>query len=279
MFLLIDIGGTNTRLAYAKDYRGFAEPKIIPTPKKFSEAITAVQSAAAELVSGSLNTVVVGLPGPLDAAKTKTFGRHKLPDWYGKPLKQELAKALGAPVLIENDSALVGLGEAVAGAGKGFGIVAYLTISTGVGGARLVDRRIDRNALGFEPGWQIIDADGSLYPENNGPHRLEHLIGGADVERRYGQSPKDIDDPKLWPACAAWLAIALNNTLVYWSPDIVILGGPMMRDIPLGEVRAETARHASFLPNIPPIELASLGDLGGLWGGLAFLQSHNTEDK
>jgi glucokinase len=53
-----------------------------------------------------------------------------------------------------------GLGEAVFGAGKGREIVVYMTISTGVGGARIVGGKIDASAMGFEPGHQIIDACG-----------------------------------------------------------------------------------------------------------------------
>ena len=66
---------------------------------------------------------------------------------------------------LANDSDLDGLGEATVGAGKGFNIVAYITVSTGIGGVRIVGGKIDVSTYGFEPGHQIIDADGSIYSE------------------------------------------------------------------------------------------------------------------
>jgi predicted NBD/HSP70 family sugar kinase len=279
MFLLIDIGGTKMRLACSADGKQFGRLKIIPTPAKFSEAVSAIAKTAKELTDEPIQTVAVGLPGPLDAAKTKTVGSHKLPDWQHKPFKAAVERALGASVHIENDTALVGLGEAAIGAGQGFTIVAYVTVSTGVGGVRIVNKHIDKHATGFEPGFQIIDIDGSLYPESPAPHRLEHLLGGAQLQKRFGKKPPDITDPATWNQLAKWLAVGLNNTLVYWSPDIIILGGSLMNKIPIEIVRQTTRRLASFLPTIPPIEPASLGTVGGLHGALIFLQHQHTQDK
>ncbi|OHA65822.1 MAG: hypothetical protein A3D64_01030 [Candidatus Wildermuthbacteria bacterium RIFCSPHIGHO2_02_FULL_49_9] len=42
--------------------------------------------------------------------------------WVGKPLKRELEYVFRAPVRVENDTALVGLREAVRGAGQGYPI-------------------------------------------------------------------------------------------------------------------------------------------------------------
>jgi predicted NBD/HSP70 family sugar kinase len=238
-----------------------------------------MEKAAASIMTEPPVAVAVGVPGPLTVDKTAPFSSPNLPGWRGRPLKAELERIFNTRVTIENDTALVGLGEAHAGAGQGFGIVVYFTVSTGVGGVRIVDGQIDRNARGFEPGWQIIDIDGSLLKNTPAPHRLEHLIGGASVAKRYNQQPKDVDDPAVWDQCADWLAVALNNALVFWSPDIIIVGGPMMNDIPLEKTRARVTQLAGFLPNLPPIAAASLGDRGGLFGGLALLQQEEPNNK
>ena len=75
---------------------------------------------------------------------------------------------------IANDTAVVGLGEAHRGAGIGYNIVTYITVSTGVGGTRIVDGRIDRRIYGFEPGHQTIDIDNSVW-EGSASGQLEDL--------------------------------------------------------------------------------------------------------
>jgi glucokinase len=115
-----------------------------------------------------------------------------LPDWQRKPLASALSKRLdGAPVYIENDKAVVGLGEATYGAGVGYGIVAYHTVSTGVGGVRTEDGKISRASAGFEPGHQIIDIDGSLLDDGTS-HTLESLVSGYSLEKRRGVKPYEI---------------------------------------------------------------------------------------
>ena len=86
-----------------------------------------------------------------------------LPGWIRKPFSERLKAELACPVFLENDSAIVALGEAHHGAGKGDDIMAYLTVSTGMGGARIVHGAIDVNVFGFEPGHQYIDFDTSAY--------------------------------------------------------------------------------------------------------------------
>jgi glucokinase len=93
----------------------------------------------------------------VDKQAKKLVKSPHLPKWVDKPLGSRLEKALGVKVLLENDAALAALGEAVFGAGRRAEIVGYLTISTGIGGARVVDGRIDKKSVGFEPGHMIID--------------------------------------------------------------------------------------------------------------------------
>ena len=150
MYLLFDIGGTKTRLALSKDGKKFGDVVIIETPQKFEEGISVFKKAVEELTKGEKITKAVGaISGPLNREHSMVINAPNLKGWNNKPLQKELKKILSAPVVIENDAALVGLGEAVYGAGKGYDIVAYITVSTGVGGARIVNKAIDVSAMGF----------------------------------------------------------------------------------------------------------------------------------
>ncbi|MBI2314469.1 ROK family protein, partial [Candidatus Daviesbacteria bacterium] len=163
MFLVFDIGGTNMRLAVSRDGKNIEEPKILKTPKDFDEGMLLFKKTALNLSDGEkIKAAAGGIAGPLDGKKEMLVNSPNLAGWVKKPLKKALEKFFGAPVFIENDAALSGLGEATYGSGQGYKIIVYITISTGVGGARIVNSHIDTNALGFEPGHQIIEKDGVL---------------------------------------------------------------------------------------------------------------------
>lgn len=273
MYLLFDIGGTKMRIAFSGDGRDFGEPMVIPTPEDFDEGMKLFKHAALELSGGKkIRAAAGGIAGPLDRDKTKLVNSPHIPGWIRKPLKEEFQNILGAPVFLENDAAMVGLGEAVKGTGKGKRIVVYMTVSTGVGGARIIDGEIDASAVGFEPGHQIIDADGTLCPECKSiPGYLERYISGSAIEMRYGKKASEINDPAVWDEVARFLAYGLNNTIVHWSPDMVILGGSVINKIPMDKVRSSLAEILKIFPEPPLIENAVLGDFGGLYGALHLL--------
>ena len=256
MFILFDIGGTKMRIAVSKNGRVFGKPIILSTPKKYKDGIRVLKDNIKILAKGrKIFAISGGAPSRSPA----------LLDWHNNSLIKDLEKYFSAPVYIENDSALVGLGEAVYGAGKGEKIVAYITVSTGVGGVRIVDGCIDKKAIGFEIGKQIIDA----------PKTLEQLISGSSLQKRFGKKPYEVYDKKVWDELAKWLAYGLNNIIVHWSPDVVVVGGPMV----VGNPKISLNKSIKYLkkifiafPKIPKIKEAKLKDIGGLYGAMEFLR-------
>ncbi|OHA84140.1 MAG: hypothetical protein A2408_00535 [Candidatus Yonathbacteria bacterium RIFOXYC1_FULL_52_10] len=274
MYILFDIGGTKMRVACANASNTCGEPRIEMTPKNFEEGVALLAHMAKEAGGGeTVEGVIGGIAGIVDSDGVLTKSPN-LPDWSGKPLKKALSEALGAPVTIENDAAMVGLGEAVYGAGRGFSIVAYLTVSTGVGGARIVEGMIDEHAQGFEPGHAIIDPDNSLCPTCDG-NELEDYVSGTSVEKRFGKKPHEITDSAVWDELAKFLAYGVHNTIAYWSPDVVVIGGSMMREVGISVegVEKHLKEIFSITSSIPAIRKAELGDVGGIYGALAYLQS------
>ena len=267
MYLLVDIGATNTRLAVSRDEKSIGDPLIIPTNQNFKKAIGELRDTAKKLTSRKIKKVVVGAPGPFNKEKNKIVGSQNLPHWNGCPLKGALRRSLRVPVVLENDSALVGLGETVFGAGKGKSIVAYITVSTGVGGVKIVNGKINDNAFGFEPGGQIID-----YRHNK---TLEDLISGSAIEEKYHKKPYEIKSKKFWKDMAKILAFGLNNVVVHWSPEIIVIGGSVMKKIPI----PDTSRYLKQIlsgygyKHFPLVKKAKLGNFGGLYGGLALLKN------
>ncbi|MDP2641396.1 MAG: ROK family protein [Candidatus Yanofskybacteria bacterium] len=277
MYLLFDIGGTKTRVALSKDGKDIEEPVIANTPKDFEQGMELFSQILQKLVGNvQVQGAAGSMTGPLNKEKSGTVRSPNLPQWAGKPLKQRLENIIKAPVLLENDGALVGLGEATRGAGQGKDIVAYLTVSTGVGGARIVRQRIDESAQGFEPGHQIINVASNDICGCGTKGDLEIIVSGGGVEKKTGKQATEFsqDDP-LWEELAEWLAVGLNNTIVHWSPDIVVLGGSMMTGnprIPLESVKKHLKEKLTIYPESPELALAQLGDFSGLYGALILLQ-------
>ncbi len=257
------------RLAISEDGKEIGEVVSIPTPQDFDQAIADFLDAAQTLAVGhKFMAAVGGIREVLSKDKSMLVNEPKhssIPDWIGKPIREKLQRELGCPVYLENDAALVGLGEATHGAGVGFKIVAYITVSTGVGGARIVNCKIDHNCWGFEPGNQIIDYKEKVY--------LEDIISGESLEKKYGRQSYTITDATVWDKEARILAAGLNNVIVFWSPDIVVLGGGVMESIPIEKVKAYLKELDRIFPNLPSIVRAKLNDKGGLYGALEYLKA------
>jgi predicted NBD/HSP70 family sugar kinase len=274
--ILFDIGGSKMRIALSRDGISFGEPRILATPAKYEDGRDLFLSTARELVGQEkIGVLVGGIAGPFDENKRSLVGSPNLTDWVGKPFKTEVEKELQVNMHIENDSAMVGLGEAIFGAGRGYKIVAYITVSTGVGGARIVGGEIDEKSIGFEPGHQIIDASRAL--ESTEPNTyLGDILSGNSLEKRFGKKPKDLMDPELWEKMSKYLAYALNNVCVFWSPDCIVLGGSMITGspaIPVDKTRDHLQKIVKIFPDIPVINKSELGDIGGLYGSLAYMRN------
>ena len=275
MYVLFDIGGTKTRVATSNDLKTFATPIVVDTPKDFEGGIELLEKCMKDLQgNGEIDDIAGGIAGPLNAEKTMAVGGPNITGYHNKPIKNELEKRLGAPVSLENDAAMGALGESNFGAGRGHKIVVYVTVSTGVGGAKVIDGKLSPSSQGFEPGWQIIDAGNTMYPGASDNGYLGDYISGANTERLTGKKPYDIHDENFWEEKAKYLAYGLNNMAVIWSPDVIVLGGSMMKEvgIPLESVKKQFAGIFRAFPKAPEIKKAELGDEISLWGAMAYLK-------
>ena len=267
------------RIASSKNAKDLEKSKIVATPEKFDDGMLVFKNTVRELAgTNDIEAIAGGVAGPLDKERKAILNAPNLKGWWAAPLKSELERICQGPVYLENDTAIVGLGEAIYGAGSGKNIVAYITVSTGVNGVRIVGGEISPSAMGFEIGQQIINFDGERFcPACDAPGYLESYISGSAFEKKFAKKPYEIFDPDLWEETAKLLAIGLNNVVVFWSPDIIVLGGAMILGNPaisIERVKFHFDQLLKIFPEPPPIEKAALGDVGGLYGGLAFLRQH-----
>jgi predicted NBD/HSP70 family sugar kinase len=281
-YLLFDIGGTSTRVALSRDHEALAETTTVKTPKDFKEGVAALVAAVAsfDIEPGDIYLIAGGIRGLLAEDRGGIHNDGVLTGWAGKSLTAALKKHFEAPLVLENDTAVAGLGEAHYGAGKGLPIVAYHTISTGVGGVKVVEGQLDPASIGFEPGHQVLDIDRTILGDEVEP-TLENLVSGMGLENRMGEKPKNIPQTDVvWDELASYLAQGLKNTILYWSPDVIVLGGSMIigdPKIPLPAIRKYTVEALGGFVDCPLITTAALGDAAGLWGALVLARQYEGE--
>lgn len=275
-YVLFDIGGTKTRVAVTSDMETFGEVKSFKTPTTALKGVEAVVAAVRTLTSEPIRAIAGGIRGVVDSQKRTIVHDGTLSKWADEPIVDMLEKSLNTKVSLENDAALAGLGEVHFGAGKGYEIVVYHTISTGVGGVKIERGIIDDYATGFEPGHQILDIDHTILGEGVTP-TLENLVSGSAIKERMGVEPYEIpQDDTIWNQLAYYLAHGLRNTILYWSPDVIILGGPMIVGaprIPLDLIIRHTNDVLGDIAPCPLILEATLGNEAGLYGAMTLLKN------
>lgn len=281
MKFLFDIGGSKTRVSATEDGLSFLEPIIEKTPETAEDGIDMVSNIVREMSGDNgIEGLWGGVTGVWDAERSSLVYSPNMNGWVGKPIKKMLEDSLSAPMVVENDADVVGLGEVHYGAGKGSDICVYITISTGVGGARIVDGRIDRASVGFEPGHHILNqvildpSVSDLMYEST----FEGQVSGTALKRRLGVNPVDVSDDQIWEELAFKSAVGIYNAILFWSPDTVVVGGSMVvgnPNIPIARICYHIECLGSFLPKLPEIKRAELGDVGGIYGALALSNQQN----
>ena len=141
----------------------------------------------------------------------------------------------------------------------------YITVSTGVGGTRIVDGKIDKKMYGFEPGRQFIDISAGE------KGTLEDFISGSSIKATLNMEPYEINDESFWDGLAEKLSIGLYNIIWLWSPETIVLGGPMIvgnPSIDIKRIEFYLSKYDKKPKRLPKIKKAKLKDFGGLYGAL-----------
>jgi predicted NBD/HSP70 family sugar kinase len=260
MIIVFDIGGTNMRVAGVEDGVLGAVTKV-PTPKDPEEGMATLVRVAKGIAGKKVIDAAAGDIAGSVAADGTIFDASNLPRWEGRNLARELSEKFGAPVHIANDCVVVGLGELKYGAGKGFSDVVYLTVSTGVGGAHVLEHDIMRSPV-------LVDDFEAL------KQKLGEQISGTAVKEKFGIEPKDLDSLDERNKLADILAQGLSEIVAVWPCEAVILGGSMITGVNPIPLERAVATLATLTPNPPVIKMAELGDAGGLHGGIILAGSH-----
>jgi len=212
LFVGIDLGGTKIAAGVVSsrgELRGFA---TAPTPVRDPVATVvrlavSVTREAAKSASVSIKRLAgggVGAPGPVDVKAGLVVSPPNLPGWRDVPLGRLLGRSLGLTLALQNDANVAGLAEHRFGAGRGCSPLVYLTVSTGIGGAILLDGRLVSGVRGAagEVGHLVLLPDGPLCGCGN-RGCLEALASGTAVARRAREAVRHAVKSRLTERFAA----------------------------------------------------------------------------
>src|SRR3989338_2653998 len=133
LVLAVDIGGTTIKGALVNGTKIYRESKV-KSEKSHISYLSGLNKLIHELRKGkSIKAIGVGSPGAIDYKNGIVINSPNTPQ-KNFPLRDFIKKHHKVPVYVDNDANCFALAEAVYGAGKNYGIVAGVTLGTGVGG-------------------------------------------------------------------------------------------------------------------------------------------------
>src|ERR671932_922618 len=189
-FVGIDIGATSIDVAITDGELRLLAHAGIPSdvrrgPKVvLQEALDLVAKLRADGAAEEVHGVGVGVPGPVSQREGAPVMPPIMPGWNRFPVRDTLAAALGAPVMVDNDVNIMALGELHAGTARSVDDFLFVKLGTGIGCGIILGGQVYRGADG------AAGDIGHIRIEDSGPTCtcgnqgcLEAYFGGAALPR------------------------------------------------------------------------------------------------
>jgi glucokinase len=264
----IDIGGTKTRIAIANNPSDIIEDIVIPTPKDQNEALKTYYENLIELADEKkILSLGIASPAIIDKDRGSIIKPSHIP-WSYLPISTFFKNKLGCLATIDHDATLAGIAEAKLGAGANHRLVLYVTISTGIGTAIILDGEPITQRYNSEGGRQII---------HNHPFpgvQYQKIASGSAIKAKYHKIAAEITSKKDWDEIAKNISTGLYNLITIIQPDLIILGGGVSVHYNhfITPLRTYLDKFNSLYP-IPPIKKAEYVETAPLIGALLMAQS------
>ncbi|MGA0600406.1 ROK family protein [Caulobacter sp. KR2-114] len=287
----IDFGGTKIEAA-ALDERGTYVARVRqPNPGEYGAAVETVVRLVKEArreAGISEATIGMGMPGSISPKTGRMRNANSV--WLNdKPFKEDLERALGQTIRVENDANCFALSEATDGAAAGADGVFGAILGTGCGGGVVVRGRTveGRNRIGGEWGhtplpWPSADERATHHCWCGRTDCLETWISGSAFGEDYlaatgRKLPGDQiiaamrqGEPEARSAFDRYvnrLGRALAVICDILDPDVIVFGGGMSNTTELYDrVPPVIARYAFSDVFTTRIVQAAHGDSSGVRG-------------
>lgn len=315
-FVGVDLGGTTIKAAIVSEEGKILIKDSVPTfaERNYREILADMASLIKAIIveagieENQVISIGVGSPGTADVDNGILVYANNFADFHNVPIRGELSKFFNVPIYLENDANAAALGEAMVGAGRGYGDTVAVTLGTGVGGGIIIDNKVYAGAFhgGAELGHMVIEAGGEPC-----------TCGRKGCWEAYSSATAIIRDGRIaaarYPKCAInelvdgdlskvnakvvfdayhagdefaaevvnryikYLAIGIVNTLNMLEPEVLVIGGGVSAQKEKLLKPLMTFIQDEVYGNEPPktvVRIAELGNDAGLIGA-AFLGKIN----
>lgn len=305
--IAVDLGGTNTRVAWCRQPGTIARKRSASTPKEGSDP-----AAIARFIAGMIRAVAgpeeiasaagigVATAGPVSLETGTVVNPPNLP-FRGIPIAAPLEKEFGLPVRLANDCHAGAIGEAYFGAGRLCRNFVYITISTGIGAGIVANGRllIGRDGNAGEIGHFTVDTTYNATCGCGFSGHWEGYAAGRYIPRFFGlwaRSSGTVPDVEwcrsaegIFAAARAGEPLAnlflkdlgrinargISDVTVAYDPGVIILDGSVVRgneDLVIPPILENADR---FLP-LPEIRVSPLGGDAPLLGASVIADGYVT---
>ncbi len=254
-FAGVDLGGTKI-LTVVTD----SEKKVLAKTKIPTEATRGVDAVLDNIFKsldisckecgitpGSLSGIGIGVPGPVNYEKGLVYDCPNLAGWKNIEVRKIISERLDVPVFVENDARVAGLAETRLGAAKGFRHVFYITVSTGIGSAIIIDGKIYHGADGAAGEFgQMKLLDGSILEQKFAGPAIERLFGLPTTQLTELVEKNDPGAKKAVEYLTDGIGTFLANVATLLNPQIIVVGGGVSQlgDLILDPIREKVAAKA-----------------------------------
>lgn len=294
----VDIGGTKIAVGMVDDSGRVLAKAESPTNGERGYAdglarITVMLRQTERSAGGKLRGIGIGSTGWVFPFTGEFGDVDFLPTWKGCNPVADLAREFGIQAALENDGDAAALGEAAWGSARGKRRLIYVTVGTGIGGGIVLDGQLYRGVERAHPevGHHVIDASGpqctcgfrgcwealATGPAMAAWYKAELAAGASDASANLnGLGAKEIfERARAGEALAQkavdretyYLALGLANLIGLFVPEVIVLGGSVMKSMRLEDLRRVIAQGCRFVPwEKTELALASLGEDANLIG-------------
>lgn len=279
-FLGFDIGGSKVAWGVFNEEGELQKDGRFPTPESYEALLAALLPIIKQHEAAAVG---VGAPCIVSKNHRDIVFATNLPFLAHHHLVNDIESQSSALASVNNDAQCALIGEVWQGSAQEFSSAVMLTLGTGVGGALMQKRIVRPYPLDASQELCRLVVDPSdLFPARTGQGTLEALIGGHNLEKRFGVSLSemaiavrkgDAEAIDFWKEVSQLFLRCIRTVHAEFSCKNIIVGGVGGQDL------------SYYLQDTPPCPVitAALGQKAGLYGavrvGMDYFENYHGDWK
>jgi len=235
MYVGIDIGGTNTRIALVSRFKKIIKKIEFPT-KDSLEFLDELIGKTKTLIDthwltkkNGVESIGIGFPSIFDS-KGNVYETPNIKTWENVSLKKSFEKKLKVKTYVDNDANCFSWGEKLKGKLKPFSNGVAVILGTGVGCGIIINNKLYSGLMGGAGEIGKIDLFDS---------KIEDYCSGRFFEKEYNKKGEDIFKEakknktyakKIFFDLGKYVGYSLLPIIHILSPQAIVLGGSIGQD-------------------------------------------------